>query len=298
MYKSAFIISFSLLLFGCGGSGGNESTNKVDITPTEPPKVIVDHSGLTPLAFDVVDPLEYKSGGDVTLFVSNEDAFSRRPRVIADDFKLDGHFTSGDHLFRTPDNDIGPILNIGSCQGCHLNDGRGVVPTSPTTPMSSMLVKLADDKGNVDPIYGDQIQPFSIQGFISDDFSAGFSKHDGSVSGSELHGEAFPFIEYEMVNGQYPDGSAYQLSFWKKALQPLTTAALVIVAVAFIFGPLRSATMGSKVFTAICFGILFYLVQNLLSTISLVYQLNPLLAVFLPIFFCLMIGLVLLKRLV
>lgn len=211
MYKSAFIISFSLFLFSCGGSGGNESTTKVDITPTEPPKAIVDHSGLTPLAFDVVDPLSYKSGGDVTLFVTNEDAFSRRPRVIADDFKLDGHFTSGDHLFRTPDNDIGPILNIGSCQGCHLNDGRGVVPASPTAPMSSMLVKLADDKGNADPIYGDQIQPFSIQGFISDDFSAGFSKHDGSVSGTELYGEAFPFIEYEMVNGQYPDGTAYQL---------------------------------------------------------------------------------------
>jgi lipopolysaccharide export system permease protein len=97
---------------------------------------------------------------------------------------------------------------------------------------------------------------------------------------------------------QGQDGSAYLLSFWKKALQPLTTAALVIVAVAFIFGPLRSATMGSKVFTAICFGILFYLVQNLLSTVSLVYQLNPLLAVTVPIVFCLMIGLGLLKRLV
>ena len=97
---------------------------------------------------------------------------------------------------------------------------------------------------------------------------------------------------------QGQDGSAYLLSFWKKALQPLTTAALVIVAVAFIFGPLRSATMGSKVFTAICFGILFYLMQNLLSTVSLVYQLNPLIAVTVPIVFCLMIGLTLLKRVV
>jgi lipopolysaccharide export system permease protein len=92
------------------------------------------------------------------------------------------------------------------------------------------------------------------------------------------------------------DGSHYFLSFWKKAMQPLTTAALVIVAVAFIFGPLRSATMGSKVFTAICFGIFFYLLQNLLSTVSLVYQLNPLLAVSLPVLFCLVIGLILLRR--
>jgi lipopolysaccharide export system permease protein len=76
----------------------------------------------------------------------------------------------------------------------------------------------------------------------------------------------------------------------------LTTAALVIVAVSFIFGPLRSATMGSKVFTAICFGIVFYLVQNLLSTISLVYQLNPLVAVSAPVLLCLALGLVLLRR--
>jgi len=95
---------------------------------------------------------------------------------------------------------------------------------------------------------------------------------------------------------QGQDGSPYFLSFWKKALQPFTTAALVIVAVAFIFGPLRTATMGSKVFTAICFGIFFYLLQNLLSTVSLVYQLNPFLAVAVPILFCLAIGTILLRR--
>ena len=95
---------------------------------------------------------------------------------------------------------------------------------------------------------------------------------------------------------QGQDGGAYFLSFWKKLLQPATTAALVIVAVSFIFGPLRSATMGSKLFTAICFGIGFYLVQNLLSTISLVYQLHPLLAVGLPIVLCLMLGSAMLRR--
>lgn len=100
----------------------------------------------------------------------------------------------------------------------------------------------------------------------------------------------------DRFESQGQDGSQYYLSFWKKVLQPLTTAALVIVAVSFIFGPLRSSTMGSKVFTAICFGIVFYLMQNLLSTVSLVYQLNPVLAVTAPILFCLAIGMLMLKR--
>src|SRR5690606_40005082 len=45
------------------------------------------------------------------------------------------------------------------------------------------------------------------------------------------------------------NNSQYWLAFWKKLLQPLTTAALVSVAISFIFGPLRSVTLGQRVFT-------------------------------------------------
>ena len=218
MHKSAVVIflSFFLLstvLSGCGGSDPVETVTPIPEPPApEPPKPELDHSGLTPISIDVIDKLEYLSGGDATVFVSNENAFSRKPALIIDDFQLDGFFTQGDHLFRTPDDDIGPILSTGSCQGCHLNDGRGVVPGTPTTPMSSMLVKLANGKGEADPMYGDQIQPFSIHGFMDGNaLSAGFSKHDGSVSGVQLYGEAFPFIVFETIIGSYPDGTAYAL---------------------------------------------------------------------------------------
>lgn len=195
-----------MLFIGCG-----ETSKSVKVEPgiIDP---VTDHSGIEPINIDVIDKSEYLSGGDATLFVSNEDAFSTRPRAIADDFQLDGHFTSGDHLFRTPDDGIGPILSTGSCQGCHLNDGRGVVPATPTTPMNSMLIKLANGKGEADPIYGDQIQPFSVNGFTSGNtLAAGFSLHDGSVSGTQLHGEAFPYIEFETITGSYPDGTSYEL---------------------------------------------------------------------------------------
>jgi lipopolysaccharide export system permease protein len=82
---------------------------------------------------------------------------------------------------------------------------------------------------------------------------------------------------------QGQDASLYYLAFWKKLLQPLTTALLVLVAVSFIFGPLREATMGSRVFTAICFGLGFTILQRLLHNLGLVYQLSPLLVVLLPL---------------
>lgn len=202
----------ALALSGCGGGGSAESTNPVTPEPETPaPTPTVDHSGLTPLSVDVIDENEYLTGGDATVFVSNEDAFSTRPQMIANDIQSDGFFTSGDHLFRTSEQDIGPLLSTGNCQGCHVNDGRGSVPASPTAPMLSMLFKLGDSTGAADPIYGDQLQPFAVQSFNTTDFDSGLSVHDGSVNGTELYGEAFPFIEYEIINGTYSDGTTYEL---------------------------------------------------------------------------------------
>jgi len=206
----------AIALTACGGGGSSDEVTP-PITPTpepptpEPPTPVVDHSGLTPLSSAVQDDNEHLPGGDATVFVSDEDAFSTRPDMIAEDFQSDGFFTSGDHLFRTAEQDIGPLLSTGNCQGCHINDGRGSVPATPTSPMLSMLFKLGNETGAADPVYGDQLQPFAVQSFSSSDFNSGVSIHDGSINGTELYGEAFPFIEYEIINGSYPDGTAYEL---------------------------------------------------------------------------------------
>lgn len=214
MYKIITSIVLSSFLIACGG-GGDSGTNAPVVTPTPTPEPPVqetkDHSGLVPLTAESIDQKEYLSGGNATLFLSNKDAFSTRPEMIASNFAHDANFTSGDHLFRTPDADIGPLLSTSSCQGCHLNDGRGVVPATPTTPMTSMALKVGGADGKADPIYGGHIQPFAVQGFTTSDFDSGLPKHDGSVNGDALFGEAFPFVEYEVVDGTYPDGTAYQL---------------------------------------------------------------------------------------
>jgi lipopolysaccharide export system permease protein len=95
---------------------------------------------------------------------------------------------------------------------------------------------------------------------------------------------------------QGQDASQYFLSFWKKLLQPLTTGVLVLVAISFIFGPLRDSPMGARVFAAICFGLLFLILQRLLNTVSLVYHLPPLPAVLFPIILSGLFGGWLLRR--
>ena len=88
----------------------------------------------------------------------------------------------------------------------------------------------------------------------------------------------------------------YSLAFWQKSLQPLATAALVLVAISFIFGPLHSVTMGQRIFTGVVLGIVFVLLQKLLGPSSLVFGFPPLIAVMMPIILCMSLGFYLLNK--
>ncbi|MGB1951909.1 MAG: LPS export ABC transporter permease LptG [Marinobacter sp.] len=88
----------------------------------------------------------------------------------------------------------------------------------------------------------------------------------------------------------------YWLAFWKKVLMPVGTAVMVLVAISFIFGPLRSVTMGFRVFTGLIVGLLFKYMQDLLGPMSLVFGFNPVLAILLPIAINAAVGAVLMRR--
>ncbi|RYG05496.1 MAG: LPS export ABC transporter permease LptG, partial [Chitinophagaceae bacterium] len=79
-------------------------------------------------------------------------------------------------------------------------------------------------------------------------------------------------------------------------LEPLATASLVLIAISFVFGPLRSVTMGQRVFTGVMFGVAFLIAQRLFGPASLVFGFSPLLAVLCPIVVCVGIGLFLLRK--
>ena len=107
-------------------------------------------------------------------------------------------------------------------------------------------------------------------------------------------GELLAKIDYLKAQGL--NTGKFELGFWGKALQPLATVALVFVAISFIFGPLREATMGMRVVTGLIIGIVFKFVQDLLSPASLVFGFEPILAVLIPILLCFLFGYFLLRR--
>jgi len=98
------------------------------------------------------------------------------------------------------------------------------------------------------------------------------------------------------LEAQNLTASNYSLAFWQKILQPIATASLVLIAISFVFGPLRSVTMGQRIFTGVIFGIVFVLLQKLLGPSSLVFGFPPVVAVMIPILLCIALGVYLLNR--
>lgn len=92
------------------------------------------------------------------------------------------------------------------------------------------------------------------------------------------------------------DAGEYDLALWTKVLQPLSIMSLVLVGISFVFGPLRSVSMGLRIFSGVITGIVFMIVQNLMGPSSLVFGFPPALSVLIPILICLLAGAVLLKR--
>ena len=95
---------------------------------------------------------------------------------------------------------------------------------------------------------------------------------------------------------QSMDSAVYRLAFWEKMLQPLVIVSLVLVAISFVFGPLRESTMGFRIFIGVVIGISFKMVQDLLGPFSIVFGFPVLYAVIIPIFLCIVLGVFLLKR--
>ncbi|WP_444995564.1 di-heme oxidoreductase family protein [Aliikangiella sp. IMCC44359] len=202
-YLQVISITLCLAITACGGSSSK--------TATEPPVVVEPEPGLPPVVADKVDPSEVFSGGGVTVERIDEDAYSQSAPEITNDFNLDANFKAGNQLFRNTHSGQGPILNTATCQGCHVKDGRGHAPASTTEPMDAMLVKVSAVDGQNEATYGGQLQTFGLASFVGNDPDAGLPEHDGALNGGRAIGEAFVYIDYQEINGQYPDGETYSL---------------------------------------------------------------------------------------
>ena len=108
-----------------------------------------------------------------------------------------------------------------------------------------------------------------------------------------LH-ELHKYLHAQGINQQTVH--TYQLVYLQRLIQPLTTMVMMVLAIPFIFGPLRSSTMGSKLLAGASVGFGFHIINHFFGPVSQVFQWPPEVAAFGPTSVFALLGLYLMRR--
>ncbi len=104
----------------------------------------------------------------------------------------------------------------------------------------------------------------------------------------------YAYSKYLQQTGR--DAGRYLLNMWSKVFSPLTVVVMMLMALSFIFGPLRSVAMGIRLLTGIVFGFVFYVLNSVFGNLSLVNGLPPIIGAVLPGGMFLIVSIFLLSR--
>ncbi len=104
----------------------------------------------------------------------------------------------------------------------------------------------------------------------------------------------YDYVSYLKASEQ--DASRYDLALWRKITQPFSIAVMMLMALSFIFGPLRSVTMGARILSGVIAGFTFYISSEFFGPLSLVYGIPPVFGAVAPSLVFLSVAVMLLRR--
>lgn len=103
-------------------------------------------------------------------------------------------------------------------------------------------------------------------------------------------------IRYQHINGLVNHRD--NIAFWQRIFAPIATLVMMLVAVPFIFGPLRQAGTSLRLIMGVITGFGFYFCNQLLPSLSEVFNFSAWFAAILPIVFFFLFSIILLYRIV
>lgn len=104
------------------------------------------------------------------------------------------------------------------------------------------------------------------------------------------------YAHKQLMIHQQSRSKTHELAFWQKLLSPFSVLSLLLIACSFVFGSLRSQSLGFRVVIALLTGLLFSYLMDLSGFIALATSLSPLVMVLLPIVISALIGAFLLNQ--
>lgn len=109
---------------------------------------------------------------------------------------------------------------------------------------------------------------------------------------------AFALVRYiAYLRSNKLDAARYELAFWQRFTTPASALVMLMLAVPFVFGSLRSGGAGQRLFIGVVIGVGFYFFNRLSNQMGLVYGLPPLLSAALPLLVFAFGSLIALRRL-
>ena len=106
----------------------------------------------------------------------------------------------------------------------------------------------------------------TIDSFFSKDQITVLELPPESLAPSDL----YSYIKALQERGQNADH--YILALWQKLAMPLTTGAMVLLSLPFVFGPPRSMTVGLRITLGASVGIAFYLANQIIGYLGLLLE--------------------------
>ena len=91
----------------------------------------------------------------------------------------------------------------------------------------------------------------------------------------------YHYINILQQRGQNADH--YIMALWQKLSAPLTTGAMLLLALPLIFGPIRGTSAGLLITIAVLVGIFAYLANNIIGDLGLLFNFPPPVTVLMPI---------------
>lgn len=88
----------------------------------------------------------------------------------------------------------------------------------------------------------------------------------------------------------------YEMELWSRIAATITVTLMPVLALAFVFGSLRSAGAGSRLMIGVMIGLGYFLASETLASSGQVFDLNPVLVTFIPTFVLFLITVIALSR--
>lgn len=104
------------------------------------------------------------------------------------------------------------------------------------------------------------------------------------------------YTHKQLMKSQKLRSLRHELVFWQKLLSPFALLSLVLVASSFVFGSMRSQSLGLRIVMALLTGLIFSYLTDLLGFVALATNSSPLLMAFLPIVISTVAGIYLLEK--